>query len=105
MPRVRPLTEAARKAEAEKTQRQRVTRIIEAAAAARGLTRQQLSDMAGIGYQPLNRRMRGESDFSMTELCRISDALLLDCASRAALCGAKEKCRFEPGYRAGTSGA
>lgn len=105
MPRIRPLSEAERKAEAEKTQRQRVVRIISAATEAHGYDRQVLADKSGMNVQALNRRMRGESDFRMTELCSISDALGLDGQSRAALCGSKEKCRFETGYRAGASDA
>jgi len=105
MPRVRPLTETARKAEAEQNQRQRVVRIISAATEAHGFDRQTLAKMSGIDVQALNRRMRCESDFRMPELCNISDALSLDGQSRAALCGSKEKCRFETGYRVGASGA
>ncbi len=105
MPKVRPLTEAARKAEAELTQRQRVVRIISTAAESRGFDRQTLAKKSCMDVQALNRRMRCESDFRMPELCRISDALGLDGQCRAALCGAKEKCRFETGYRAGASGA
>lgn len=100
MPRVRPLTEAARKAEAEKIQRERVIRIITAASAVVGFDRQMLANRAGIEYQVLNRRMRGESDFRMPELCSIANALGLDTMCRAALIGAKEKCRYETGYRA-----
>lgn len=99
MPRVRPLTEAGRKAEAEKNQRQRVIRIINAAMAAYGYDRQALAKRAGLEYQQFNRRMRGESDFRMPELCSIADALGFDTTCRAALCGAKEKCRWETGYR------
>lgn len=103
MPKTRLLTEAARKAESEKLQRQRVVRIISAAMEAIGFDRQTLAKRSGIPIQSLNRRLRGELDFRMLELCSISDALGLDGQSRAALCGAKEKCRFEPGYRAGIS--
>lgn len=105
MPRVRPLTEAARKAETEQAQRQRVVRIISAATEASGFDRQTLAKRSGMDIQALNRRMRCESDFRMPELCSVSDALGLDGQSRAALCGSKEKCRFEAGYRAGASGA
>lgn len=105
MPRTRPLTEAGRKAEAVQAQRQRVVRIICAATEAYGYDRQTLADKSGLSIQALNRRLRGELDFRMLELCSISDALGLDAQSRAALCGAKEKCRFEPGFRAETIGA
>lgn len=108
MPRVRPLTQALKKEEAERQQRERAIRIISAASAACGLDRQTLAKNADIDYQVLNRRMRGESDFRLPELCDISNVLKLDAVSRAALCGAKEKCRYEPGYRperAGASGA
>ena len=105
MPKVRPLTEAARRAEAEQTQRQRVVRIIAAASEALGYDRQKLADLSGLDVQALNRRMRCAADFKVPELCRISDVLSLDGQSRAALCGAKEKSRYEPGYRVGASGA
>lgn len=100
MPRVRPLTEAARKAEAEITQRRRVISIITAAMTVSGFDRLALAKFAGIDYQVLNRRMRGDSDFRLSELVSLANALRLDTVCRAALLGAKEKCRYETGYRA-----
>ena len=99
MPRTRPLTQAAAKAQAEAAQRERTIRIISSASAAHGFDRQRLSSRAGMDYQVFSRRMRGESDFRLQELCSIADALGLDAMCRAALCGAKEKCRYESGYK------
>ena len=101
MPRVNPLSPALRKAEAEKQQKNRVARIINTACAACGLDRYALAKKADIDYYTFCRRMRGESDFRMPELCGIANALSLDVYSRAALLGAKEKCRYEPGYKEG----
>lgn len=98
MPRVKQLTPALRKEEAERAQRERVIRIINAACAASGEDRQSLAKKAGMDYQQFNRRMRGEADFRMLELCSVADALNLDAAVRASLCGAKQKCRFEAGF-------
>ncbi|MBQ8616334.1 MAG: hypothetical protein IJ418_02360 [Clostridia bacterium] len=108
MPRVRPLTEALRKEDAARQQKERVIRIISAASAALGYDRIQVAKKAGIEYQTYCHRMRGASDFRLPEISGVADALSLDAVSRAALCGAKEKCRYEPGYRperAGASGA
>lgn len=99
MPRGRPLTQAERKEAAEKQQRERVIRIINAAMEAHGLDRQQLSREAAIDYQVFNRRMRGESDFRLPEISGIANALSLDAITRAAICGSAVRCRFEPGYR------
>ena len=95
MPSVRPLTEAKRREYAEKNQRERVARIINSAAVARGMDRRKLAEQSGIEYQTLNGRLRGASDFRLTELISIADALRLDSASRAALAGAAEKCCYE----------
>ena len=74
MPKLRPYSEAERRAEEAKNQRERVIRIINAAS------------------------MVCEYD-RMPELCGIANALKMDVQTRAALCGAKEKCRYETGYR------
>lgn len=99
MPKVRPYSEALRREEETKQQRVRVIRIINAASMACECDRTELCQKAHIDYQTFNRRMRGESDFRMPELCGIANVLKMDLQTRAALCGAKEKCRYEPGYR------
>lgn len=99
MPRVTPLSPALRKAEAERQQKDRTIKIINTACCLRGFDRQILAKKADIDYPTLCRRLRGESEFRAQELCNIADALTLDVFSRAALLGAKEKCRYEPGYK------
>lgn len=99
MPRWKPSTEAERRAERIRAQRDRTILIINAAAMSCNLERSELCEAAHIDYQTFNRRMRAESDFRLPELCGIADVLKMDTATRAAMCGAKEKCRFEPGYR------
>ncbi len=99
MPKLRPYSEAERRAEEAKNQRERVIRIINAASMVCEYDRMELCKQAHIDYQTFNRRMRGESDFRMPELCGIANALKMDVQTRAALCGAKEKCRYETGYR------
>ena len=99
MPKLRPYSKAEQRAEDARKQRERVILIINAASAACECDRQELCTRTSIDYQTMNRRMRAESDFRNTELCWIADALKMDVQTRAALCGAKEKCRFEAGYR------
>lgn len=99
MPKLRPYSEAQRREEETKKQRDRTILIINTATAACEIDRAELCRQAHIDYQVFNRRMRGEADFRMPELCGIANALKMDAQTRAALCGAKEKCRFEPGYR------
>ena len=99
MPKLRPYSEAERREEEKKNQRDRVIRIINAASMVCEYDRMKLCERAHMDYQTFNRRMRGESDFRMPELCGIANALKMDQQTRAALCGAKEKCRYEPGYR------
>lgn len=99
MPKIRPYNEALRREQEIKDQRSRVIRIICAATEANDYDRAELCEHAHIDYQTFNRRMRGESDFRLAELCGIANALKMDTMTRAALCGAKEKCRYETGYR------
>ena len=100
MPKIKYLlSEAQKRADETKTQRERAIRIINAAAAAKDIERADLCKKANIEYQTFNRRMRAESDFRLPELWGIANVLNLDTQTRAAICGAKEKCRFEPGYR------
>lgn len=99
MPKTRPLSKAQQKEESDRKQRERVIRIINTASAACGYDRHNVAELSGIEYHTLNYRMRGASDFRLIELCGIANALNLDAVTRAALCGAKEKCRYEPGYR------
>ena len=103
MPRLRPLTTAQQKEAAEAAQRDRTRAIIKGAMAAEGYANyQQLARASDIGHQILCRRIR-EGGMRMEELIRIADALRLDYESRAALCGAKERCRFEAGYKGGAA--
>lgn len=99
MPKLRPYSEALRREEETQKQRDRVIRIISTASMACECDRAELCRKAHIDYQTFNRRMRAESDFRLPELVGIADALRMDVETRAALCGAKEKCRYEPGYR------
>lgn len=99
MPKLRPYSEALRREEERKQQRDRVIRIINTASMACECDRAELCQKANIDYQTFNRRMRAESDFRLPELWGIANALKMDQQTRAALCGAKEKCRYEPGYR------
>ena len=100
MPKIKYLySEAERRAAERKQQRDRTIRIINAAAVAGDIDRADLCKKADIEYQTFNRRMRAESDFRLPELWGIANALNLDAQTRAAICGSKEKCRFEPGYR------
>ena len=99
MPKIRPLTQALRREEEAKQQKERVIRILCAASAAAGYDRIQVAEKAGIEYQTYCHRMRGASDFRLPEISSVANALNLDAVTRAALCGAKEKCRYEPGYR------
>jgi hypothetical protein len=91
------LTEEARRKAAVTERRQRVCRIIDVAAMISGFDRLSLAKEAGIPYQGLNRRMRCQSDFSVIELMAVADVLRLDDETRAALMGAKKKCRYEAG--------
>ena len=99
MPKTRPLTAALQREADEADRRKRTIRIINTAAVASGLDRRQLADRSNIEYQTFNHRMRGESDFRLSELSRIANVLHFDVGTRAAVTGAKEKCRYEEGYR------
>lgn len=90
---------ALKKAEEAKLQRERIIKIISAATVSCGLDRYSLARKADLNYDLLSRRLRGETDFRSQELCAIADALRLDVSCRAAILGAKEKCRYEPGYK------
>ena len=92
-------TRALKQLAAEKKQRERVILIIDTALAALDMDCRMLSQMTDIGYQTLCRRRRGECDFSLAEISRIANALNMDAQTRAAICGSREKCRYEPGYK------
>ena len=98
MPKV-TLTEAARRVEAERQRQKRVKTIITTAATMRGLNTKELAAKTGIEYQGLCKRLRGAADFRLAEIATVSDVLGLDGQTRAALAGAKEKCRYEIGYQ------
>ncbi len=103
MPRLRPLTTAQQRAATEAEQRDRTRAIIRGAMAAEGYANlQQLARVTGIGHQILCRRLR-EGGLRLEEFAQIADALRLDPMSRAAICGGKEKCRFEAGYKGGAA--
>ena len=103
MPKLRPLTTVQQREAAEAAQRERTRVIIKGAMAAEGYgSYQQLARVTGIGHQILCRRLR-EGGLRMEEFARIADALRLDPVSRAAVCGGKEKCRFEAGYKGGAA--
>lgn len=92
-------TRALKQFAAEKKQRERVILIIDTALAALNMDCRMLSQMTDIGYQTLCRRRRGECDFTLPEINRIANALNMDMQTRAAICGSKEKCRYETGYK------
>lgn len=99
MPRLKPLTIADRiKAETDQ-QRDRVIRIIKAAAEASNMERAEICRKAHIDYQVFNRRLQGKSEFRLPELWSVADVLGMDMQTRAAICGSKEKCRYEPDYK------
>ena len=98
MPKVM-LTEATRKAEAERQRQERVRRIILTAAAARGYDMKTLAAKSGIQYQTLARWVRGSTVMPLAGVVKIAEVLKLDDQTRAALLGSKNHCRFEPGFR------
>ena len=98
MPRV-TLGETQRRLELEHRQRERVKRIISAAAASKGLDIKGLSQKTGMDYQSLCRWLRGATVMPLSCVTQISDALSLDDKTRAALTGSKTKCRFEQGFQ------
>lgn len=103
MPRLRPLTTAQQREAAEAALRDRTRAIIKGAMAAEGYeSYQQLARVTGLDYQILCRRLR-DGGMKMEEFARIADALRLDPVSRAAVCGGKDKCRFEAGYKGGAA--
>ena len=98
MPNAKKSSRALKQYAAEKKQRERVIQIIDTALASLGLDSRTLSRMTEIEYQTLCRRRRGECDFTLPEISRIANALNMDAQTRAALCGSREKCRFEIGF-------
>lgn len=93
------LTDSQRKAAAVDRQKLRTERIINAALSARGWDRQMLSKESGVDYQSLCRVLRGAGPWRAPDLIAVADALSLDPKTRAALCGAKEACRYEVGFK------
>ncbi len=100
MPKV-TLTVAAHRVEAERKRQKRVQTIITTAATMHGMNTKDLADRTGIEYQGLCKRLRGATDFRLAEITVIADVLGLDWQTRAAMVGAKEKCRYEIGYNEG----
>ena len=99
MPNARGTSAALQRYSAEKRQRERVVRIIQAALSSAGMDCRMLSQETEIEYGSLCRRIRAECDFSLLQISRIANALDMDEQTRAALCGSKTKCRFETGYK------
>lgn len=88
--------EAQRKVEAQKRQQKRIVLILDMAMLQQGFrSRKELAARAGIDYLQLCRRYRGETAFDLPMLISLADTLRLDAASRAAMLGCKEKCRYD----------
>ena len=96
MPRV-TLTEALRSEQRQREQAKRSKSIITGAARCAGMSLKDLAGATGIHYDTLLRHIdKGRLD--LFEISRIGRVLHFDEKTYAAICGAKDPCRFEKGW-------
>ena len=94
MPRIRQLTPELRAEQQKRDHAKRSKGIITAAARCAGMSLTDLSRATCINYDTLLRHM-DSGRLDLHEIGRIGSALSFDSQTYAAVCNAKEPCRYE----------